>query len=144
LFTTLIPVIIRLKKEDNEVGLFAVFLGGGAGSLSRYLLSGMINQVSHVLLPVGTFFVNIFGCFLIGFLFTMLEELVVPSEVRLLLITGFLGGFTTFSSFGLETVNLLKGNETFFGLLNILLSIVIGLLFVILGMALSSLVFKRK
>lgn len=122
----------------------AVFLGGGVGSLSRYLLSKYVNGAASTLFPLGTFAVNALGCFAIGFLFTAFEERLAPPELRLLLVTGFLGGFTTFSSFGLETVNLAKGGETFLSLVNVAASVVAGLALVIAGMAVAGLLFKRK
>ena len=122
----------------------AVFFGGGIGSLSRYLLGKYINNYSNTLFPLGTFLVNIIGCFVIGFLFTTFEEIIVSREIRLILITGFLGGFTTFSSFGLETINLLKGNEISHAIMNVFFNIIIGLTFVILGMLLAALVIKKK
>lgn len=126
------------------MGLLAVFFGGGMGSLSRYLLSKFVNDHTNVLFPVGTLAVNITGCLIIGFLFSTFGKIVVPSETRLLLITGFLGGFTTFSSFGLESVNLLKENGAFPALLNIALNLVIGLAFVLLGMGLATLLFRER
>ena len=126
------------------MGFLAVFLGGGAGSVLRFLLSKYINDISNALFPVGTLFVNVVGCFIIGFLFTVFEEMVVPSEIRLLLMTGFLGGFTTFSSFGLETVNLVKENGALPALLNISLNIITGLIFVVLGIILAGLLFRKR
>jgi CrcB protein len=126
------------------MGFLAVFFGGGLGSLSRFLLSKLINENANTLFPVGTLIVNIAGCFIIGFAFSLFEKFVVPSEIRLLLITGFLGGFTTFSSFGLETINLIKGNELVSAVLNVLASIILGLLFVVLGMLLASVLFRKR
>lgn len=126
------------------MGILAVFIGGGLGSASRYLVGKLANAAGAASFPLGTFVVNAVGCFLIGFLFAAFEERAVPTELRLLTITGFLGGFTTFSSFGLETVNLLKGGETGLALANVALSVALGLAFVVLGMAAAGLVLKRR
>ena len=126
------------------MGILAVFIGGGAGSVSRYLLGRFINDHGNILFPLGTLAVNITGCLIIGFLFSLFGKVLVPSETRLLLITGFLGGFTTFSSFGLETVNLLKENGTVPALLNISLNVIIGLVFVLVGMALAGLLLGNR
>lgn len=126
------------------MAFISVFIGGGAGSFSRYLLSKFINDTANTLFPLGTFVVNIIGCFVIGFLFSAFEETLVQPERRLLLITGFLGGFTTFSSFGLETVKLLKGNDIMHAFLNVTLNVAAGLVFVVLDMLSAALLVKRK
>lgn len=87
---------------------FFVFLGGGVGSLTRYLLSLWVGSLWDGTFPLGTFLINIIGCFFIGFLGGFSERTPVDPQVRLLLQTGFLGGFTTFSSFGLETMQLVR------------------------------------
>lgn len=126
------------------MGVLAVFLGGGAGSVSRFLLSKFVNDHANVLFPVGTLAVNAAGCLAIGFLFSFFGKIMVPSETRLLLITGFLGGFTTFSSFGLESINLFRQNGINPALLNIVLNLVLGLIFVLAGMGLAGLLFRQR
>lgn len=90
---------------------FLVFLGGGFGSLARYGMSLWVGSLWDGSYPLGTFLINLLGCFLIGFLGGLSERVTVDPQVRLLLQTGFLGGFTTFSSFGLETVQLFRRGE---------------------------------
>jgi CrcB protein len=86
-----------------------VFLGGGLGSLLRFELGGFVQSRIGPAFPWGTFAVNALGCFAIGVLATWFDERgAAGSETRLFLIAGLLGGFTTFSSFGLETFRLLE------------------------------------
>jgi fluoride exporter len=105
-----------------------VFLGGGIGAAARYWLSGTIARTSGSPFPLGTITVNVVGCFLIGFLMTAFEErfLVTPS-LRLFLTIGILGGFTTFSTFGYETIAMLKDAEFFYAAVNVLLSVLMCL-----------------
>jgi CrcB protein len=119
--------------------ILEVFLGGGVGAVCRFLLSRQINYLElPTKFPVGTFIVNMLGCFAIGFLFQAINENLVPKRIQLLLVTGFLGGFTTFSSFSLETVNLFGVKDFSAGLANLLLSAVLGVAFVALGMFAAS------
>jgi CrcB protein len=120
-----------------------VFVGGGLGAVSRYALGKWITEAVETVFPLGTFAANMLGCLVIGFLFVFLEKIAAPGEYRLLLITGFLGGFTTFSSFSLETINLFKNAQTGYALLAATGSILAGLLAVVAGMALASLIVLR-
>lgn len=94
--------------------ILLVGFGGFAGAIARYLLGGWI--VHHSLgakFPWSTFAVNVLGCLLMGALSALIERLdLFTPHARLLLLTGLLGGFTTFSAFGLETVYLLRRGET--------------------------------
>jgi len=83
--------------------------------------------------PIWTLCVNLLGCFAIGFLSAKFSTLVSP-QTRNFLIAGFLGGFTTFSAFGLETMQLLQKNEIGFAVLNVSLNVILGLSFVFLGL----------
>ncbi len=110
-----------------------IFIGGGAGSIFRYLIQLAINQSVMTKFPLGTFVVNIIGCFLIGAFYSLSERLNLSNEVRLLLTVGFCGGFTTFSTFSTENLNLLRENlyGTFF--LYTFLSVVVGIVSVFAG-----------
>lgn len=110
-----------------------VALGGAAGASLRYLLTGVTYRFVSESFPWGTFVVNLSGCFVIGFLWALSERAIIPARLHPLVFTGVLGGFTTFSSFGLETFNLLRDGEYRFGLLNILGSTVLGLVLVVAG-----------
>ena len=114
-----------------------VMFGGGLGSLFRYIVSGFIYRYFDGIFPWGTFGVNIIGSFIIGFLWNFLEYSVVSSEMKLFLLMGFLGGFTTFSSYSLETFNLLRDGETGMALVNIFFSNIACITLVIFGFVVS-------
>ncbi len=88
-----------------------VFIGGGLGALLRYLMSLGVGSAWDGSFPLGTFLINLIGCFCIGALAGLAERTPVDPQTRLFLQTGILGGFTTFSSFGLETVQLVNKGE---------------------------------
>jgi CrcB protein len=114
-----------------------IFLGGGLGSVLRYLISSYFNS-SESQLYLGTFLVNIIGCLLIGLIVGIsLRNTWMSTETSLLLGAGFCGGFTTFSTFSMEMQALLReGNVLmFFGYMAA--SILIGILMVMLGLWLS-------
>ena len=116
-----------------------VALGGAVGSLSRYLLSTWIYNKTQQIFPLGTFVVNILGCFLLGLFFTLsLDRWVISPEIRIMIAVGFLGGFTTFSTFGLETINIIKEGNLHIALLNVGLSVFVGVLAVWLGMEIAN------
>ena len=88
--------------------LLLIGLAGLAGTLSRYWLSGFIARRIGETFPFGTLIVNLLGCFLVGLLFYLLQERYLVNEaIRTAILIGLLGGFTTFSSFGLQTFTLL-------------------------------------
>ena len=110
-----------------------VFLGGGLGSALRYLVASAMNQYSKVL-PFGTFTVNILGCLLIGMILGYAQkENTLTSNQILLLATGFCGGFTTFSAFANENLELIKNGEIFNFSVYTIGSILIGILAVCIG-----------
>ncbi len=113
--------------------ILLVALGGAIGSVCRYLLSGM-NVASW---PWGTFTVNILGSLLIGFLLGLVSKGIVSPEMKLLLITGFCGGFTTFSTFANESFGMMKAGDALQMALYVGASVVIGILAVWAGMKLA-------
>lgn len=118
-----------------------VALGGALGSVARFKLSGYV--LHHTIdwrFPAGTFAVNVLGCLVAGLLAGLAEKYAfLSTEARLLLFTGILGGFTTFSAFGLETMYLLRRGEVLFAGANIFFSVALGLLALWLGLGLASL-----
>ncbi|AEY66388.1 fluoride efflux transporter CrcB [Clostridium sp. BNL1100] len=115
-----------------------VGLGGFIGATSRYLLSSFINRSGNCGFPVSTLIINILGSFLIGLLTELLAALCPDNKkIKLFLTTGILGGFTTFSTFSLETVNLFQEGKAVFGVANIILSVAFCLTGVVLGKMLA-------
>ncbi|MFQ5424395.1 MAG: fluoride efflux transporter CrcB [Phycisphaerae bacterium] len=103
--------------------------GGGAGAVLRYLVSGWGQRLGGGVFPVGTLTVNVVGCLLIGFLAAAFAgPHLIRDEVRLALMVGLLGGFTTFSSFGYETMALVNDGQWRYALLNVTLNNGLGLL----------------
>ena len=126
------------------MNILLVALGGAFGSVSRYLLGTWIQSVSKSIdFPYGTLTVNLIGCFLIGFLSQLAETRgVFTSEHRAFIFIGILGGFTTFSSFGNDTINLLRDGETFNALANVGANVILGLLLVWLGRTVAYWIWK--
>ncbi|MCC7402191.1 MAG: fluoride efflux transporter CrcB [Chitinophagaceae bacterium] len=115
-------------------------LGGGAGSIARYFCQRWFADNFQTAFPWGTFVVNIAGCFLIGILFAVSERTTLLSpQVRLMLITGLCGGFTTFSTFAFENMNLLRSGDVSYALLYTLASVLLGIAAVFAGIGLIKL-----
>ena len=111
-----------------------VAIGGAVGSVLRFLVSKIVQEKAGIEFPIGTFVVNVVGAFLIGIFFAYLVERVsVPASARAMFITGFLGGFTTFSTFSYESVNLLQEGEMAKLLLYVCGTNVVGIAMTLLG-----------
>jgi fluoride exporter len=118
--------------------LLLIGLAGLAGTLSRYWLSGVVARRYGETFPMGTLAVNLVGCFLAGLLFYLLQErFLLNQTARTVVMIGFLGGFTTFSSYGLQTFTLLQDGEFAFAAANVVVSNVVGLVFVWVGYTLA-------
>ena len=102
------------------VSVFCVFLGGGLGSLCRYLISLLFINFKF---PIATLFANILSCLILGGVLFFIEKYNLSNNVRLLLLVGFCGGLSTFSTFSYETIDLLKAGYMNYAILNILFSI---------------------
>lgn len=118
--------------------LLLVGLGGGVGSILRFLVAKLMGRWPSVHFALSTFLVNVIGCFLIGYFYSLwVKSEQQPPGLGLLLITGFCGGFTTFSSFSHEGMRLLQEGQYLSYGLYVGGSIVLGLLAVALGMFLG-------
>ena len=117
--------------------ILIVGIGGGIGSIARYLCQKFFIETYPQTFPLGTFLVNIFGCFLIGLFYALSEKgNVLTPEWRLFLATGLCGGFTTFSAFAYENVILLKTDHILIFGLYAAGSVALGILATFCGMAL--------
>jgi len=110
-----------------------IALGGAVGAISRYLVSGIGYKFFGSSFAWGTLIVNLIGSFMIGFFWEIFERIIVPVNFRVFLLIGFLGAFTTFSTYALETLNLIRDNEAGLAIMNLILNNVIGVVLVFLG-----------
>lgn len=118
--------------------ILLVGLGGAVGSILRYLTSVLVQKYYSSIFPLATFIANVIGCFLIGILISWLEKNnTIDSPLKWLLITGFCGGYTTFSTFALENIQLMQSQQTLWAIFYSLGSILLGILSVWLGMTLA-------
>lgn len=118
---------------------FLVMLGGATGSLARYVAGGAIMNRFGGRFPLGTLVINVTGSFLIGLLMALFTERFQPHpHWRLLLVVGFLGGYTTFSAFEYETYSAVRDGGPWIGLINIVASVALGYLAVWFGVLLAT------
>jgi CrcB protein len=114
--------------------MLIVGCGGFAGAVARFALSGWVQQWSGARFPAGTFVVNLVGCCALGAFMTAAQErLPLAPETRLFVTLGFLGSFTTFSTFGYETLALLRAGDLGRAAVNVVGQVVLGVLAVALG-----------
>lgn len=108
--------------------------GGSLGTMARYTVSSYMHQSLGSKFPIGTIMVNLIGCFLMGLLVMLAEEKALLShDIKIFLTIGFLGAFTTFSTFAMETVHLMKAGDSTAALWNIAISVFGGLIVFMLG-----------
>ena len=111
---------------------------GAMGTLCRYGLMALIYRIGDVKFPWGSLGVNALGCFLFGLVWTLAEErLVISGQTRAIILIGFMGAFTTFSTYAFETAELLRGSEWLLATANFAAQNTIGLICVFLGFAVS-------
>jgi fluoride exporter len=121
--------------------IFFVAIGGAIGCVFRYLLTLFVNKYYANNFPIATFLINILGCFLIGLLTGYLEKNNLSDyNLKLILITGFCGGFTTFSAFGLENYQLFQQQHSFTAFLYIGLSVFFGIMAIWFGLFMNKLI----
>ena len=120
-----------------------IIIGGGVGALFRYLSTQVINNIFNNKFLLGTLFVNCLGALLIGFLMNIFELYSIDNKWKLFIVTGFLGGCTTFSAYSFETANYLINGNIKYAITNIILSNVLCILFVSLGLWLNKIIFMK-
>ncbi len=122
--------------------IILIGVGGSLGCISRYGLSTLVYDATPGVFPYGTMFVNLTGSLIIGVLSELFETAIIPSAWRSFLTIGFIGGYTTFSTYTLETLNLIREGEIRLATYNILISTVLGIAFVALGIYASRFILK--
>ncbi len=114
--------------------ILLVLVGSAAGGSARYITSLIIQSKNTTQFPIGTFMINLIGCFTIGMVYAFAaRNATTGSDIKLLLATGFCGGFTTFSAFAFENLALFKSGLHLTALIYIILSVILGILAVVLG-----------
>lgn len=123
--------------------IILVGIGGGAGSILRYLTSVVITKYFQAIFPWATFTANILGCLLTGMLLGLIErQQAAGPDLKFLFITGFCGGYTTFSAFASENINLFQSGNSLTAFFYIAASVLTGLFAVWLGLTLSHYIFN--
>jgi len=127
--------ILRSMTIQN---LFLLACAGGLGAVCRWGLAGLVQRLVGDRFPLGTLVVNLVGCLLFGLVWGWLESRVgVSPQTRAIVLTGFLGAFTTFSTFAFETATLLQGGQIAAAVLNVTAQTLLGLVLVLAGLALA-------
>ena len=113
--------------------LLIIAIGGAIGAVLRYAVSGLPYKYFDAVFPYGTMLVNLSGAYIIGILFAFSERVEIPTEWRLFVFIGILGAYTTFSTFALESSNLIRDREFLYALWNFLVTNIGGVALVFLG-----------
>jgi CrcB protein len=118
------------------LSLLLIAIGGAAGAVSRYAVDTWVSERAASAFPWGTFVVNTTGSFVLGLLFALaIDRALLPADVRLPVMVGFVGAYTTFSTLMLETWRLVEGGAMLLALANLAASVVVGLIALVLGLA---------
>lgn len=120
---------------------FYIAVGGAAGALLRYWLSGVAQRIFNSGFPWGTLSVNLIGSLIIGFLWGMFETVVVSQNMKIMIFIGLLGSFTTFSTFSLESFHLIRDGEYNLFLMNVTASFLLGIALIFAGYFISQYLF---
>ncbi|MCT4582613.1 MAG: fluoride efflux transporter CrcB [Flavobacteriales bacterium] len=104
--------------------MLAIFIGGGLGSVSRYGVSKLVTLFWNGDFPMGTFIANLLSCVVMGLIVGVFHHKITSPELRGLILIGFCGGFSTFSTFSKETLDLMQNGDYVFALLNVIISLV--------------------
>ena len=119
---------------------FNIAVGGAAGALFRYWISGLTYRFFSGGFPWGTLAVNLIGSLAIGLIWGISEAVVISQNIKVLIFIGVLGSFTTFSTFSLENFHLLRDREYFFVFGNIMVSMILGVMLVFAGFFMSKVI----
>ena len=115
------------------INIIAVFIGGGLGSLARFGISIFIFDKFKTIFPLATLISNALSCFILAVAILFFgDRLGINTNLRMLVLTGFCGGFSTFSAFSFETVELFRSGNTLYGLANILMSVGLCIVLILL------------
>ena len=116
------------------IKLLNLIIGGSIGTIARYLLGGFVYRLAGTSFPYGTLVVNVSGCFILGFLATLAEKkFILGPDAKVLLMIGFCGAYTTFSTLIFESDNLLKNGQVMRAFSNIFVSVILGLILFRIG-----------
>ena len=125
------------------MNILLIIIGGGIGALFRHYSTQIINNIFINKFILGTIFVNCIGSFLMGFFMNIFSTISIDIKWKLFIITGFLGGYTTFSAYSFETTNYIMNGNIKYAILNIVISNIICLLFVFFGIWINKLIILK-
>jgi CrcB protein len=126
-----------------EMNYLVVLIGGGIGALLRYITTEFIKSIINIKFSVSILFVNCIGALIIGFLVNIFGNFLIDVKWKLFIITGFLGGYTTFSTYSLETVQYFINGNIKQAVMNIILNNILCILFVLIGMYVNKIIMAK-